>query len=94
VWRYCDYDPAPEHDIWINYAASTLEAEVDQARRLSHYWNQKLAVCSLLRHAHYSTGKLTNTETQWRDYRAALHELINEAGANGNKVVMPRTEVQ
>lgn len=94
VWRYCDYDPAPEHDIWINYKAYTLEAEVAQARQLSQNWNQKLAVCSLLRHAHYSTGKLAHTEAQWRDYRAALHEFINEASADGSKVVMPRTEVQ
>ena len=94
VWRYHDYDPAPQHDIWINYKGLTLEAEVANARKLAHHWNQKLGLCTLLRHAHYSTGKLSHDQTQWRDYRAALHDLINEAKPIDDKVGMPRTEVQ
>lgn len=94
VWRYHDYDPAPQHDIWINYKGLTLEAEVSNARKQTKHWNQKLGLCTLLRHAHYSTGKLSHDQTQWRDYRAALHELVNEAKPIDDKVGMPRTEVQ
>lgn len=94
VWRYHDYDPAPEHDIWINYKTAPLAMEVATERSLSQFWNHRLALCGLLRHAHFSAGKLTHTQAQWREYRAALAALISEHKVDGDQVGMPRTEVQ
>ena len=92
VWTYHDYEPTTEHDITIRYSSMTLAEDVDALQPQLNHWKQREELCTLLRFAHYSTGKLSNDAAQWRALRQALFVLLREAKADGDTIVMPRND--
>lgn len=92
LWRYSEYDPAPDHDVWINYADRSLEDQVKSLTKGDVKWPEQCSAISLLAGAHYSTGSLSLDAQQQRDLRQALSRLISQAQEHESTWTLPATE--
>ncbi|MBX3459366.1 MAG: hypothetical protein KF696_05260 [Planctomycetes bacterium] len=92
VWRYSDYDPTPDHDIWINYTTITLQQQVQSLTKGDIKWAEQCIACNLLAAAHYTTGRLSLDAQQHRDLRQALARLVSQAEEKDGTWSLPATE--
>ncbi|MDC1141738.1 hypothetical protein OAU50_01480 [Planctomycetota bacterium] len=93
VWRYADYDPAPSHDIWIDYSSLTFEAECENLTK-GHQWPERCWEINLRTNAFYSTGRLSLSDEQLKSLGHSLTDLISQAKPEGTKVILPASEIR